>query len=125
MNTWPDVDDVRAAQPRVYQVMQPSAMLRHPLLDEWLGCQSWVEHEIHNPAGAFKIRGGLNLLAQVSLDDRRRGVISASTGNHGQSIAFASRMHGVRCRILVPCGNNPEKNAAMRAYGAEVIELSL
>jgi threonine dehydratase len=122
MNSWPDVDDVRAAQPRVYQVMQPSAMLRHPLLDEWLGCQSWVKHENHNPTGAFKIRGGLNLLAQLSLDDRRRGVISASTGNHGQSIAFASRMHGVRCRIVVPVGNNPGKNAAMRAYGAEVIE---
>ena len=122
MNSWPDVDDVRAAQPRVYQVMQPSAMLRHPLLDEWLGCQSWVKHENHNPTGAFKIRGGLNLLAQLSPDDRRRGVISASTGNHGQSIAFASRMHGVRCRIVVPVGNNPGKNAAMRAYGAEVIE---
>jgi threonine dehydratase len=81
-----------------------------------------VKHENHNPTCAFKIRGGLNLLAQLSADDRRRGVISASTGNHGQSIALASRMHGVRCRIVVPHGNNPDKNAAMRAYGAEVIE---
>jgi threonine dehydratase len=102
--------------------MQASPMLRHPLLDEWLGCETWVKHENHNPTGAFKIRGGLNLLAQLPEDDRRRGVISASTGNHGQSIAFASRMHGVRCRIVVPRGNNPDKNAAMRAYGAEVIE---
>jgi len=97
-------------------------MLRHPLLDEWLGCETWVKHENHNPTGAFKIRGGLNLLAQLSPEDRRRGVISASTGNHGQSIAFASRMHGVRCHIVVPRGNNPDKNAAMRAYGAEVTE---
>jgi threonine dehydratase len=84
--------------------------------------RAWVKHENHNPTGAFKIRGGLNLLAQLSPEERRRGVISASTGNHGQSIAFASRLHGVKCRILVPRGNNPDKNAAMRAYGAEVIE---
>jgi threonine dehydratase len=122
MNTWPDVDDVRAARPRVYAVMQASPLLRHPLLEQWLGCEAWVKHENHNPTCAFKIRGGLNLLAQLSADDRRRGVISASTGNHGQSIALASRMHGVRCRIVVPHGNNPDKNAAMRAYGAEVIE---
>jgi threonine dehydratase len=122
MSSWPGLDDVAAARPRVYAVMQRSAMLRHPLLEEWLGCEAWVKHENHNPTGAFKIRGGLNLLAQLSADERRRGVISASTGNHGQSIAFASRLHGVRCRILVPLGNNPDKNAAMRAYGAEVIE---
>jgi threonine dehydratase len=118
----PTLEDIREARPRVYAVMQPSSMLRHPLLEEWLGCEAWVKHENHNPTGAFKIRGGLNLLAQLSPDDRRRGVISASTGNHGQSIAFASRMHGVRCRIVVPVGNNPDKNAAMRAYGAEVIQ---
>ena len=118
----PTISDVMNARPRVYAVMQRSPMLRHPLLDEWLGCETWVKHENHNPTGAFKIRGGLNLLAHLSPDEHRRGVISASTGNHGQSIAFASRMHGVRCRILVPRGNNPDKNAAMRAYGAEVIE---
>jgi threonine dehydratase len=118
----PTLQDVHEAQPRVYSVMQRSPLLRHPSLEQWLGCNAWVKHENYNPTGAFKIRGGLNLLAQLSADDRRRGVISASTGNHGQSIAFASRMHGVRCRILVPVGNNPDKNAAMRAYGAEVIE---
>ena len=122
MSSWPSLDEVAAARPHVYAVMQPSPMLRHPLLDQWLGCETWVKHENHNPTGAFKIRGGLNLLAQLSADERRRGVISASTGNHGQSIAFASRMHGVRCRILVPVANNPDKNAAMRAYGADVIE---
>jgi len=118
----PTLQDVLDARARVYAVMQPSPMLRHPLLEEWLGCETWVKHENHNPTGAFKIRGGLNLLAQLSPDERRRGVVSASTGNHGQSIAFASRMHGVKCRIFVPVDNNPDKNAAMRAYGAEVIE---
>ena len=118
----PTLQEVVEAQARVYAVVRPSPMLRHPLLEDWLGCEAWVKHENHNPTGAFKIRGGLNLLAQLPPEDRRRGVISASTGNHGQSIAFASRMHGVRCRIVVPAGNNPDKNAAMRAYGAEVIE---
>jgi threonine dehydratase len=118
----PTLQDVLDARARVYAVMPRSPLLRHPLLDQWLGCEAWVKHENHNPTGAFKIRGGLNLLAQLSPDERRRGVVSASTGNHGQSIAFASRMHGVTCRIFVPVGNNPDKNAAMRAYGAEVIE---
>ena len=119
---WPSLQDVLDARARVYAVMQRSPMLRHPLLEEWLGCEAWVKHENHNPTGAFKIRGGLNLLAQLSSDERRRGVVSASTGNHGQSIAFASRMQGVKCRIFVPVGNNPDKNAAMRAFGAEVTE---
>ena len=66
MSSWPGLDEVAAARPRVYAVMQRSPMLRHPLLDEWLGCEAWVKHENHNPTGAFKIRGGLNLLAQLS-----------------------------------------------------------
>ena len=116
------LDDIVAARPRVYEHLRPTALLRHALLDEWLGCQAWVKHENHNPTCAFKIRGGLNLIAQLDADERRRGVVSASTGNHGQSIAFASRVHGVPCRIFVPVRNNPEKNAAIRALGAEVIE---
>src|SRR5438067_13039568 len=89
----PSLDDVRGARPRVYVSMQRSPLLRHPLLEQWLGCEAWVKHENHNPTGAFKIRGGLNLIAQLSSDERRRGVISASAGNHGQSLAFASRLH--------------------------------
>jgi threonine dehydratase len=118
----PTFQDVYAARPRVYASLKPTPLLKHPLLDEALGLDLYVKHENHNPTCAFKVRGGLNLLAQLSADDRRRGVISASTGNHGQSIAFASRLHGIRCRIVVPKGNNPEKNASMRAMGAEVIE---
>jgi threonine dehydratase len=82
----------------------------------------WVKHENHNPTGSFKIRGGLNLVAQLSSDERQRGVIAASTGNHGQSLALACRLHGVRCRIVVPEGNNPDKNAALRSFGAELVE---
>ena len=118
----PSLQDIYAARPRVYSALKPSPLLKHPLLDEALGLDIHVKHENHNPTCAFKVRGGLNLVAQLSDDDKRKGVISASTGNHGQSIALAARIHGVRCRIVVPVGNNPEKNAAMRAMGADVVE---
>ena len=118
----PTFQDILDARPRVYAHLQPSPLRNYPLLDEWIGCRTWVKHENHNPTGAFKVRGGLNLIGQFTEDQRRRGVITASTGNHGQSIAFASKVYGVPCRIVVPRGNNPEKNASMRAMGAEVIE---
>jgi threonine dehydratase len=118
----PSLQDVYGARTRVYAALNPSPLLKHPLLDEALGLNVWVKHENHNPTCAFKVRGGVNLVAQLSDEEKRRGVISASTGNHGQSIAFAARIHGVRCRIVVPVGNNPEKNASMRAMGAEVVE---
>ncbi|HEX5110536.1 MAG TPA: threonine dehydratase [Vicinamibacterales bacterium] len=118
----PSLQDVIAARPRVYAHMQRSPLLRHPLLDAWIGGPVWIKHENHNPTGAFKVRGGFNLVAQLSDHERRAGVIAASTGNHGQSLALACRTFGVACRIVVPVGNNPEKNAAMRAFGAEVVE---
>ena len=96
--------------------------MRHPLLCEALGAEVWVKHENHLPTGAFKVRGGLNLVAAEHETLRRTGVITASTGNHGQSIALACQRYGVTCRVFVPEGNNPEKNAAMRAFGAEVVE---
>ena len=80
-----------------------------------------VKHENCNPTGAFKVRGGLNLIANLTADERR-GVITATTGNHGQSIALACQREGVPCTIVVPLGNNPDKNAAMRALGANVVE---
>jgi threonine dehydratase len=81
-----------------------------------------VKHENHNPTGAFKVRGGLNLVGAMSADERARGIVTASTGNHGQSLALASRIHGVQCTVFVPAGNNPEKNAAIRAFGAVLEE---
>src|SRR5262249_28222898 len=117
----PTLKDVYAARPRVYRVIKPTPLMLHPLLTAETGLNIRVKHENHNPTGAFKIRGGLNLIGSLS-EEERRGVITASTGNHGQSIAFACQRQGVPCTIIVPVGNNPEKNAAMRAYGADVLE---
>lgn len=116
------LDDIHAARETVYRTLQPTALLKHPLLDLETGLDIRVKHENHNPTGAFKIRGGLNLIARLSPDERR-GVVTASTGNHGQSIAMACQREGVPCIVAVPMGNNPEKNAAMRAYGADVHEV--
>ena len=118
----PTLDDVQAARSRVYAHMRPSPLLHHPLLDAWVGCKVWVKHENHNPTGSFKVRGGLNLVAQLDLSERRAGVIAASTGNHGQSLALACQLHGVRCRVVVPVASNPDKVAALRAFGAELVE---
>jgi threonine dehydratase len=95
--------------------------MRHPLLAAETGLDILVKHENHNPTGAFKVRGGLNLVGSLAPDERG-GVITATTGNHGQSIALACKLDGVPCTIVTPVGNNPEKNAAMRALGAELIE---
>jgi threonine dehydratase len=118
----PTLADVYAARKRIATVLRPTPLLHHPLLAGLLGCDVRVKHENHNPTGAFKVRGGLNLVGSLPDADRRRGVITASTGNHGQSIAFACQRAQVRCAVYVPRGNNPEKNAAMRAFGAEVVE---
>ena len=117
----PTLRDIYAARERVYRAVRPTPLMRHPLLADETGLDIHVKHENHNPTGAFKVRGGLNLIASLSPAERR-GVITATTGNHGQSIALACRREGVPCTIVVPCGNNPEKNAAMRALGGNVIE---
>lgn len=118
----PTLDDVYRARRRLESQLRRTPLMRHPLLTAETGLDIYVKHENHNPTGAFKVRGGLNLLASLSADERARGVISASTGNHGQSIAFASQRVGVPCTIAVPRGNNPDKNAAIRAFGATVVE---
>ena len=87
---------------------------------KWIGVQS-CKHENYHPVGAFKVRGGINLVSQLSAEERTRGVIAASTGNHGQSVAFAARLFGVKARIVVPEGANPGKVAAMQGMGADVI----
>ena len=114
--------DINDARDIVYRTLRPTPLLRHPLLDEATGLSIHVKHENHNPTGAFKVRGGLNLIGRLSAADRR-GVITATTGNHGQSIALACQREGVPCTIVVPQGNNPDKNAAMRAYGVTVLEV--
>ena len=112
---------VHAAREVVYRTLRPTPLLSHPLLKARTGLDICVKHENHNPTGAFKVRGGLNLIGNLN-EQERRGVITASTGNHGQSIALACQQAGVPCTIVVPEGNNPDKNAAIRALGADLVE---
>lgn len=116
------LDRIKSAGEIVYRFLQPSPLLDHPLLSKHLGINALVKHENHLPTGAFKVRGGLNFLHHYHGSGEARGVISATRGNHGQSIAFAASKFQTRATIVVPFGNNPEKNAAMSAFGAEVIE---
>jgi threonine dehydratase len=114
--------DVLDALPRVHAVLRPTLLRNWPGLSDLLGCELYLKHENHQPVGAFKVRGGINLVGTLSEEERRAGILGVSTGNHGQSLAFASRHFGVRCTIVVPVGNNPDKNRAIRQLGAELIE---
>lgn len=115
--------ELEAAASVVYAAMLPTPQYAWPLLARRAGREVWVKHENHTPTGAFKVRGGLNLLAQLSAARPAiPGIISATRGNHGQSLSYAARRHGLRCVIVVPHGNSPDKNAAMRAFGAELFE---
>jgi threonine dehydratase len=120
--TAPNLNDVYQARERIAPYVPRTALMRHPLLDQESGLSIRVKHENHNPTCAFKVRGGLNLVGAMTPEERARGIVTASTGNHGQSIALASKVHGAHCTVFVPVGNNPEKNAAMRAFGAVVEE---
>ena len=120
-NYMPTLHDIVAAQPHVYRYLKPTPLHHYPTLSELLGASVWVKHENHQPVGVFKVRGGLNLAANLTPEERRVGLFTASTGNHGQSIAFAGRAFGIRTKIAVPEGANPGKVAAMRGLGAEVV----
>ena len=112
-----------AARATVGAVVAPTLQCRWPLLEQRLGAEVWVKHENHTALGAFKLRGGLTYFAALlAREPDCRGVIGATRGNHGQSMAFAARRHGLPATIVVPRGNSLEKNAAMRALGAELIE---
>jgi threonine dehydratase len=107
----------------VYQTMAPTPQYAWPLLKTAVGAEIWVKHENHTPIGAFKLRGGLVYFRDFShRNGKSTGVISATRGNHGQSVAFAARQYRIAATIVVPHGNSVEKNAAMRALGAELIE---
>ncbi len=118
----PTFQDVLDARERIAPHLRPTALYRWPALEELVGTEIWVKHENHQPIGAFKVRGGVNLAAQLSEDERQRGLITASTGNHGQSIAFGGRIQGVRVIVCVPEGANPLKVGSIRALGAEIVE---
>jgi len=115
--------DLEAAAETVYRHMAPTAQIHWPLLSRRTGAEVWVKHENQTPIGAFKIRGGLNYMTRLkAADPGCPGVITATRGNHGQSVALAASKVGLEATILVPFGNNPEKNDAMRAFGGNLIE---
>jgi len=123
MNLLPTLADIEAAAQVVYREFPPTPQYRWALLGERLGADCWVKHENHTPVGAFKIRGGLTFFdALARRGQLPREVVSATRGNHGQSIGWAARAHGVACTIVVPRGNSVEKNAAMRALGVNLID---
>ena len=117
----PTLVDVLDARRRIAPYLRPTPLYAYAGLSELVGTDVWVKHENHQPVGAFKVRGGVNLVARLSADERERGVVAASTGNHGQSVAYAARLFGVRAIVCVPEGANPVKVAAMRGLGAEIV----
>src|SRR5438094_685962 len=117
----PTSEDVVKANRQISPHLRPTPLLRHLALDRLTGAETWVKHENHNPTGAFKVRGGVNLVSRLEAEERKRGVISASTGNHGQSVAYAARLFDISAVICAPAVANPLKVQAMRDLGAEVV----
>ena len=117
----PTLADVLDARGRISAYLRPTPLYRYPAIDQRLAAEVYLKHENHQPVGAFKVRGGINLISRLDADERSRGVISASTGNHGQSVAYAARLFGVPATICVPEKANPVKVASMRGLGAEVM----
>ncbi len=119
----PTREEIEEAGKIVYKVMAPTAQYCWPLLCQRLGTEIWLKHENHTPVGAFKIRGGLVYFEVLSKSGRLpKGVISATRGNHGQSVGLAANMQGIAAKIVVPRGNSTEKNAAMKVLGVDLIE---
>jgi threonine dehydratase len=118
----PTYADVLAAAPVVHRYIQPTPLYEYPALSSLLGCRFFLKHENHTPTTAFKVRGGVYLVSRLTEEQRRRGILGCTTGNHGQSLAYAARLFGGRCVLVVPQNANPDKVAAMKALGAEIIE---
>ncbi len=111
---------LESAAAQVYAEMLPTPQLNWPLLSHRLGAETWVKHENHTPIGAFKVRGGITYVNELAAKGECSGIITATRGNHGQSIPFAARRHAIPVTVYVPEGNSTEKNAAMRAWGADL-----
>jgi threonine dehydratase len=118
----PTYADVVAAAPVVRRHILPTPLYEYPALSALLGCRLFLKHENHTPTTAFKVRGGVYLVSRLTAEQRQRGILGCTTGNHGQSLAYAARLFGVRCVLVVPQNANPDKLAAMQALGAELIE---
>ncbi len=121
MTDMPTLQDVYAARSHVYQYLKPTPLHHYATLSEMVGAHVYIKHENHQPVGAFKVRGGLVMASRLSEEQRKGGLFTASTGNHGQSIAYGAKVSGIKATIAVPEGANPGKVAAMRGLGAEVI----
>lgn len=122
---WPiSFEDVLQAKERLAPYLTPTPLRHYPQVDALMGngTSLLIKHENHQPTGAFKVRNGLSFVTGLDAEARARGIVAASTGNHGQGIAYAAALLGVRATICVPVGNNPEKGAAMRSWGATVVE---
>ncbi|MHC5063066.1 MAG: threonine ammonia-lyase [Planctomycetota bacterium] len=116
-----EISDLNAARERIQTALPPTPLVRNPALDAELGCEAWVKLENTTAVGAFKIRGGLNLLMSMNPAERQRGICAPTRGNHGQSLAYACAWAEAPCTLFVPEGNNPEKNRAMRELGADLV----
>lgn len=114
-------EDVIRARERIADYLPRTPLYEYPGLSKLLGFTFHIKHENHQPVGAFKVRGGVNLVSQLSEEERHRGVLCATRGNHGLSVAYSAKLFGVKAVIVVPEGNNPEKNAAMEDLGAELV----
>jgi len=126
MHTLPSLDEIRDSQKLIYELLQPTPQISWPLLNQLLGAQIWVKHENHTPIGAFKARTAVVYAAELfKTSTGVKGLITATRGNHGQSVALAGKRFNVPATIVVPHGNSGEKNAAMRGQGANLIEFGL
>jgi len=121
MTDMPTLQDIYAARSHVYRYLKPTPLHHYATLSGLVGAQVYIKHENHQPVGAFKVRGGVVMANRLTTEQRSAGLFTASTGNHGQSIAFGARAIGIKATIAVPEGANPGKVAAMRGLGAEVI----
>ncbi len=121
MNDNPTLRDIFEARKRLKNYLLPTPLHHYPSLSKLLGAEVYVKHENHTPIGSFKIRGGLNAVAKLNGEQRKRGVIVTSTGNFGQSVAYAGMMFGVKTIVAMPEKYNPAKAEAIRSFGAEII----
>jgi len=121
MQEAPTFKDVLAARTRIRHHLAPTPLRHYPALDRLTGTETWVKHENHQPTGAFKVRGGVNLVSQLDDATRARGLVAASTGNHGQSVAYAARLFETTAIICAPRNANPVKVTGMEDLGAEVV----
>jgi threonine dehydratase len=117
----PTFEEVLDAQKRISPYLKPTPLISYPSLNKLVGAEVYIKHENTQPVGAFKVRGGINLIMRLSDEEKKRGVIGASTGNHGQSIAYASKLFGVKATMVVPEKSNPVKVGSMKALGAEIV----